>query len=172
MVFANKKSIIANCFTEVKMKIIIIWAITFFLFFICLLLKRKVHIFSLLIMTLFITFFSLLTPNGKILFSIEKFNFTLGAILDGLYKSSILISLQLFSKIIVSSKIKFPGKIGIFINDVFFIYEKLSDFTFFSNEQNYKPKKNQSKSHSFKKIKNFSINSIIEKIDEKLLSLY
>ena len=34
-------------------------------------------------MTLFITFFSLLTPNGKILFSIGKFNFTLGAILDG-----------------------------------------------------------------------------------------
>ena len=86
MVFANKKTIIANCFTEGKMKIIIIWAITFFLFFICLLLKRKVHIFSLLMMTLFITFFSLLTPNGKILFSIGKFNFTLGAILDGLYK--------------------------------------------------------------------------------------
>ena len=59
-----------------------------------------------LLLVFAITFFSLLTPNGKVLISLGSFNITEGALNSGLFKSGILLILQYFSKIVVSSKIK------------------------------------------------------------------
>lgn len=87
----------------------------------------KIKIHRLLILAILVTFFQLLTPNGKILCSIGSFNITLGSLKAGLTKSGILIFLQLLSKFIVSFNIKFPGKTGAFLTDVFFIYGRLTE---------------------------------------------
>lgn len=127
----------------------------------------KIKFHRLLILALVVTSFQLLTPNGKILFSIGNFNITLGALKSGLIKSGILIFLQLFSKLIVSLNIKFPGKAGSFLTDVFFIYDKLTDADFISNETNNLTSDEQSSKIPHKKLNNF-----ISNLDRKLVSVW
>lgn len=129
----------------------------------------KIKFHRLLILALVVTFFQLLTPNGKILFSIGKFNVTLGALKSGLFKSGILILLQLLSKLIVSLNIRFPGRTGAFLKDVFFIYEKLTDENFISNK-----KEHLTFDESFSKIpqNKKKLSSFIENLDSKLISIW
>lgn len=144
--------------------IIIIWTINLVLLFSLFLMRKKQKVFPLIFLTFFITLFSLFTPNGKILFSIWNYNFTQGAIFDGLFKSGILILIQLLSKIIIFSKIKFPGKIGSFINDVFVIYNNLLTL----NKKDNTQIKN-SKTKFFQKI---NFDNLISSIDKKLFEIY
>lgn len=151
------------------MKNLILWSIVFILLILCLIRKQKIKILPLVLLTIAVTFFQLLTPNGKILFSAEHFHLTLGSLQSGLFKSGILILLQLFSKLIVSFKIKYPGKAGRFLTDVFFIYDKLTSDNFLSNEKsNFKNENPNSQIPLNKK----SIISLINNLDKKLLSLW
>lgn len=109
------------------MKVVILWSIILVLAIICIVLKKKIRWFSTIILVLAITFFSLLTPDGKVLCKPLGFAITKGALESGIFKAGILILLQLFSKIIVSAKINLPGKIGKFINQVFAIYQSLTE---------------------------------------------
>lgn len=129
----------------------------------------KIKFHRLLILAIVVTFLQLLTPNGKILFSIGKFNVTLGALTSGLIKSGILIFLQLLSKLIVSFNIRFPGKTGAFLTDVFFIYNKLTDDDFIAKE-----KEHLTSDESFSKIpqNKKKLSSFIENLDSKLISIW
>lgn len=112
------------------MKVLILWAIIFIEAIICLILKKKIRLISTLFLVTAVTFFSLLTPEGKVILALGKFHITEGALLSGLFKGGIFVFLQLLSKILISSKIKLPGKAGNFINSVFAIYEKLTEGKF------------------------------------------
>lgn len=134
------------------MKVIILWGIIIALSLICIILRRRVRWISSLLLTAAITFFSLLTPEGKVLVEFSWLHITLGALENGLFKSGILIFLQLFSKILITSKIPLPGKAGTFIKTVFAIYEKLTA---------------EKLPQDRKKLK-----GIIPAIDEKLLTIW
>lgn len=132
-------------------------------------LEMKIKIHKLLILALVVTFFQLLTPNGKILFTIGSFKITLGSLKAGLIKSGILIFLQLISKLIISLKINFHGKAGLFLKDVFFIYDKLTDDNFIPKETKNltSDKYNSQIPHKANKITAF-----MTKLDDKLLSIW
>lgn len=108
------------------MKVIILWSLIFIMAILCLAFKKRTGWLSLLFLTIGITVFSLLTPEGKLLWQFHGFRITLDALEAGLFRAGILIFLQLLSKLIISSKIKLPGKAGTFVNLVFGIYEKLT----------------------------------------------
>ena len=154
------------CHKERRMNLIIVWSVVFVLALVCAILKKKLRIVSGLLLVFAITFFSLLTPNGKVLISLGSFNITEGALNSGLFKSGILLILQYFSKIVVSSKIKLPSKAGEFINEVFCIYEKLSQ-----NEirqiQHEEKEKEKVKVGFVKKI-----TGVLEKIDGHLVQVW
>lgn len=137
------------------MKLAILWSIVFVLAIICLILKKRIRWISAIILTFTITFFSILTPQGKLLAEFWNIHITSDSLENGLFKSGILLALQFFSKIVISSKIHFKGKVGIFINRIFAIYEKLTQEKFRkSNQEN-------------KKLKN-----IFDAIDERLISVW
>lgn len=108
------------------MKVIILWSLIFIMAILCLTFKKRTGWLSLLFLTLGITLFSLLTPEGKLLWQFHGFRITSGALEAGLFRAGILIFLQLLSRLIISSKTKLPGKAGAFVNQVFGIYEKLT----------------------------------------------
>lgn len=149
------------------MKVIIIWCLTLFFFLLSQILKRRVNFCISFFLVIGITFFSMLTPNGKILFSIGNFNFTQGALLDGLYRSGMLLMISFLSKVLVASNIKFPGKFGSFLNDVFSIYEKLSSIKFIKEENINIPLKSSNK-EKFNSI----FQNLINQIDEKLIFIW
>lgn len=137
------------------MKVIILWSLIFIMAILCLTFKKRTGWLSLLFLTLGITLFSLLTPEGKLLWQFHEFRITSGALEAGLFRAGILIFLQLLSKLIISSKIKLPGKAGAFVNQVFGIYEKLT-----ASKIPYTGEK---------KLK---IDSLIKSIDDRLISAW
>ncbi|MBP3365502.1 MAG: Gx transporter family protein [Treponema sp.] len=78
--------------------------------------RGKLHPVPLLFLTAFVTFFSLLSPYGRILFSLGKFHVTLGALEAGLVKSGKLCAFVLFSRLLVSADMQLPGKAGAFFS--------------------------------------------------------
>ena len=83
-----------------------------------------------------IIFFSLLSPQGKILFSFGKFSITLGALEIGLRKGLILLGMVYCSQVAISKNLSLPGKIGKFIGTVFSYFEEItsSPFTYTKTE--------------------------------------
>lgn len=157
-----------------KMKMILIWAINLVLALLCILRKRKIKVLPVLCLVFFITLFSLLTPGGKILFSVGRLNVTQGAIEDGLFKSGILVMLQFLSKFFISAKIKFPGRLGSFINEVFFIYERLLSEDFIANAK-LTLNETQPQSSAEKQIlktKKKRLSAVIEAIDLRLIEIW
>ena len=144
------------------MNLIIVWSLVTAFALICVLLKKKINAAAGLILVIAVTFFALLTPNGKVLISLWNFNITEGALKSGLFKSGILLILQYFSKIFVSSKIKLPSKAGQFISQVFLIYEKLSQ-----NEIRQIQHEEKEKQGTVKKI-----HGILDRIDERLVETW
>lgn len=137
------------------MKVIILWSVILVLAVLCLILKKKVRWLSIFFVVLAVTFFSLLTPEGKVLWQFYGFRITSGALQSGLFRSAVLVFLQLFSKILISSKIRLPGKAGQFINQVFGIYEKLTAGKFLLKNKD-----------------TCKIENLMASIDEKLLSAW
>lgn len=145
------------------LKVIVIWIFVFISIVICAVLKKRLNLISAFFITLSITVFACFAPNGKILFSAGSFIVTKGAVESGLFKSGILLLLQYFSRIFVSSKIKFPGKAGAFINDVFSIYEKLTR----DRKEFLKINSTQETNSTKKPLKN-----LISRIDERLFEVF
>ncbi|MGN0740488.1 MAG: hypothetical protein ACI4LX_09995 [Treponema sp.] len=156
------------------MKAIVLWSINLLLALLCILRKRKIKVVPVLCLVFFIVLFSLLTPGGKILFSVGRLNVTQGAIEDGLLKSGILVMLQFLSKFFISAKIKFPGRLGSFITEVFFIYERLSSENFIANA---KSALNETQTKSLEQKADFKnqkkrLSAVMEAIDLRLIEIW
>ena len=108
------------------------------------------------------------------MFSVGRLNVTQGAIEDGLFKSGILVMLQFLSKFFISAKIKFPGRLGSFINEVFFIYERLSSEDFIANAK-LTLNETQPQSSAEKQIlktKKKRLSAVMEAIDLRLIEIW
>ena len=69
--------------------------------------------------------FNLLTPIGRVLMRIGEFPITLGALLLGIRKASILSGMVQLSKIAVDKNLKLPGKFGEFTELVFGYFQAI-----------------------------------------------
>lgn len=86
------------------------------------------NLISSFILLLSIIFFSLLIPNGKLLFSIGSFKITQESLFLGLRRGLILILSIYVSKIIVSKFPPLKGIFGKFINMIFLYFKELTSF--------------------------------------------
>ncbi len=86
-------------------------------------------IFSSFLLLFSIVFFSLLIPNGKLLFSVGSFKVTQDALFLGLRRGLILILSVYVSKFIVSFLPPLKGKFGSFVNLIFVYFNELSTFS-------------------------------------------
>ena len=113
-----------------RSELILTGAIWFFvlIFFVLVCIKyRRVKILPSILIVLSITFFSLLTPTGEVLLTIGSFKITESSLLLGLRRSGILCGMVFFSRIIVNSNMKFGGKIGNKLTEVFYFLNKLTE---------------------------------------------
>lgn len=86
------------------------------------------NLISSFILLLSIIFFSLLIPNGKLLFSIGSFKITQESLFLGLRRGLILILSIYVSKIIVSKFPPLKGRFGKFINMILLYFKELTSF--------------------------------------------
>lgn len=125
------------------------WIVTFVFLILVACKKKRIRILPPLFLIFSIVFFSILQPNGKILFSFGSFHITLGSILFGLEKAGKLLAMLYISQFAISRDLHIKGKIGDFFNTVFSYFDTLSEHK-----------------------KNFNIKKPIESIDEILLEVY
>lgn len=113
--------------------------------------NRKIlkNLISSFILLLSIIFFSLLIPNGKLLFSIGSFKITQESLFLGLRRGLILILSIYVSKIIVSKFPPLKGRFGKFINMIFLYFKELTSFEKENSDKN-----------------------IIKKLDSHLINVY
>ena len=91
--------------------------------------KKRVKILPSFFITLSLVFFSLLSPFGKVWFSIGNFTITEGAFLLGLKKSFVLCGMVFISQIATSFEINIKGNFGKMISEVFYWFSIFSDFS-------------------------------------------
>ena len=121
--------------------------------------KKRVKILPSFFITISLVFFSLLSPFGKVWFSIGNFTITEGAFLLGLKKSFVLCGMVFISQIATSFEFNIKGNFGKMISEVFYWFSIFSDFS--------KSAKSKSKLLSDEKRK---IN--LKSVDEYLCNLY
>lgn len=78
--------------------------------------RGKLNPVPALFLIVSVTFFSLLSPHGKVLLSIGTFRVTLGALESGLAKGGKLCAFVFLSQFLLSSGVRFPGKAGEFFS--------------------------------------------------------
>lgn len=149
-------------FPLVLQKNLVILFIQFFLMIIfAFIRKKRVKILPSFFITLSLVFFSLLSPFGKVWFSIGNFTITEGAFLLGLKKSFVLCGMVFISQIATSFEFNIKGNFGKMISEVFYWFSIFSDFS--------KKAKSESKLQiNEKKKSKLSLKSI----DEYLCELY
>lgn len=69
----------------------------------------------------------ILRPAGKLLFMLGDFPVTQGALLSGITRSLMLIGLIYLSRLSVSSKLNFNGRVGNLIGRVFYYFESITE---------------------------------------------
>ncbi|MGN0728507.1 Gx transporter family protein [Treponema sp.] len=89
--------------------------------------KGSVKILPPLAVTLFIVFFSLFSPQGKILFSIGGLDVTLGALTFGAVKAGRLCGFVFVSKFLVSENMFFRGRAGSVFSLVMGYFSRLTE---------------------------------------------
>ena len=72
-----------------------------------------------------ITLFNLLTPYGRVLFSLGPLDVTSGALTDGLMKGITIVGLVFVSLFSVSRRLVLPGRFGAFLGRSFYYFERL-----------------------------------------------
>ena len=87
--------------------------------------RKKVRILPSLFITLSVTFFHALNPFGEVLFYVGKWAITLGALQEGLAKSSVLVGMVFVSQFAVSRNITLPGRTGFLVSRIFHIFDEL-----------------------------------------------
>lgn len=108
-------------------QVIILWILVFVLFTLARLKRRKARILPSFVLTAAVTFFALLSPYGKVLIAFGSFKITSGSLILGLRRSGVLAGMVFLSQIMISPKIKLPGKPGEFLKQVFYWLEKLTE---------------------------------------------
>ena len=91
--------------------------------------KKRVKILPSFFITISLVFFSLLSPFGKVWFSIGSFTITEGAFLLGLKKSFVLCGMVFISQIATSFEFNIKGNFGKMISEVFYWFSIFSDFS-------------------------------------------
>ena len=94
------------------------------------------NLISSFILLLSIIFFSLLIPNGKLLFSIGSFKITQESLFLGLRRGLILILSVYISKIVVSKLPPLKGRFGKFINMILLYFKELTSFEKENSDKN------------------------------------
>lgn len=89
--------------------------------------KKKIRILPSIIIILSITILSLLTPYGKILFTLGKWKITWGAMEAGLLRSGKLCAMVFMSQSVVDKNMRLPGKFGAFMERVFKTVSRLTE---------------------------------------------
>ena len=123
-----------------------------FVIFVCIvfLKKKKVRLVPSLIIILSVTALSLLSPYGKILWTIGNFRITQGALESGLLRSGKLCAMVFMSQSAVDKNLKLPGKFGSFMETVFVTVSELTS----------------------KKIEKGSARNLISAVDEILIEVW
>lgn len=100
--------------------------------------NRKIlkNLTSSFVLLLSIIFFSLLIPNGKLLFSIGSFKITQESLFLGLRRGLILILSVYISKIVVSKLPPLKGRFGKFINMILLYFKELTSFEKENSDKN------------------------------------
>lgn len=106
---------------------IILWLFVILFFILASIKRKKVKLLPSILVTLTVTFFALLSPYGKVLLTLGSFKITSDSLILGLRRSGILVGMVFLSQIIISPKIKLPGKLGKFLKQVFYWLEKLTE---------------------------------------------
>lgn len=105
----------------------VVYGLLVFFILVNILRKRKIHLVPSGLVVLAITFFSLLTPYGKILFSLGSWNITSGALSSGLLRGGKLCAMVFMSRSAVGKDLKLPGKAGLFTETVFRTVSELTE---------------------------------------------
>jgi heptaprenyl diphosphate synthase len=72
-----------------------------------------------------ITFFNLLTPMGRVLFSIGPFTITEGALESGVMKGFTIVGLVFISLFSVRPELELPGRLGGLLVRLFYYFERI-----------------------------------------------
>lgn len=89
--------------------------------------RKRVRVLPPLFIVLFVTFFALLSPSGKVLITIGRFRITLDSLLLGLRRSGMLVGMVFLSRAIVSPDMRLHGTIGSKLTDVFYWLNLLTE---------------------------------------------
>lgn len=106
---------------------IVLWGFVILFFILASIKRKKVRILPSVFITLTIVFFALLSQHGKVLLTFGSFRITSDSLFLGLRRSGILVGMVFLSQIIISPKLKLPGKAGKFLKQVFFWLEELTN---------------------------------------------
>ena len=133
---------------------LVIWFFVMIFFILACVKCRRVRLLPSLMIILSVTFFSVLSPAGEVLFSIFGFRVTFDSLLLGLRRSGVLVGMVFLSRSLISQKsgksfLKKCGKLGNKVTEVLFWLNLLTE-----------------KKLSFKK------GHIIEAIDERLCEIW
>ncbi|MBI9101088.1 MAG: hypothetical protein JEY99_01640 [Spirochaetales bacterium] len=88
---------------------------------------RQYKPLPVLIMLLTVTLLNVLSPNGKILFSLGNFTVTSGALERGFFKGLLLAGLIVISRSFISSRLILPGRWGRLLGETFWYFELLTE---------------------------------------------
>ncbi len=91
----------------------------------CKLSGKRIYYIYFLNLLIWITIFQLLSPFGKVLVDLKIITITKGALFSGFNKSLLLIGLVFTSLFSVSPGLKFPGRLGGVLAEMFYFYEEL-----------------------------------------------
>lgn len=104
-----------------------IWSAVLLFCILTLLRRGKVKILPSILITAGIVFFALLSPAGKVLLKFGSLSVTSGALELGLHRSGVLVGMVFLSQFAVSTKLNFPGRVGIFFSQMFTYFEELTE---------------------------------------------
>ena len=91
----------------------------------CKLSGKRIYYIYFLNLLIWITIFQLLSPFGQVLVDLKIITITKGALFSGFNKSLLLIGLVFTSLFSVSPGLKFPGRLGSVLAEMFYFYEEL-----------------------------------------------
>jgi len=115
------------CFLFIK-DVRLLWlAVLIFFIFTEIRRKGKVKILPSILIVITVTFFALLSPYGKVLFTIGSWRITKDALISGLHRSGILVGMVFLSQCAITSKMQLHGWAGNFLKETFFVFEKLGE---------------------------------------------
>lgn len=110
---------------------IIIWLFVLIFFAIACIKSHRVKILPSITIVVAITFFSLLSPAGKVLVTVHDFKITEDSLLLGLRRSGILVGMVFLSRVLISdansSFLNRFGKIGNKLTEIFSWYNQLTE---------------------------------------------